>query len=134
MGKTGTWPRDHATIKRQQSVHHRQRVYTRSWCGRMDRFGVSAMSVVNVTEQVTRQILYEAYVQPGRLACACLLCQEDILAIALNHLPPRYVSRHTGELYAKAEYFNLQLESDVLQQLARAAQAVAAHPRHEKPS
>ncbi len=89
------------------------------------------MSIVNVTEQVTRRILEEAYVRPRRLACACLQCQEDILAIALNHLPPRYVSRHTGELYAKAEYFNLQLESDVLQELARAAQAVAANPRHK---
>lgn len=90
------------------------------------------MSLYNVSEALVRTVLGEAYSQKGRLKCGCNQCMDDIMAIALNHLPSRYVSTDEGNVYVKAQYFNTQLQSDVLRELAMAAQLVADKPRHKE--
>lgn len=88
------------------------------------------MSVVNVTELLVETALKDAYLGKGRLACECQRCIEDVMAIALNHLSVRYVSTDEGIAYVKAQYFDQQLQSDVLRELAFAAATVSKSPRH----
>ena len=88
------------------------------------------MAVVNVTELLVQSALKDAYIGKGRLTCDCARCVEDIKAIALNHLPPHYVSTDQGVAYVKAQYIDPQLQSDVLRELAFAAQTVSSSPRH----
>lgn len=83
-----------------------------------------------MTEALVKEAFHAAYEEPGRLQCACARCTEDILALALNHLRPHYVSTEAGFAYVKAQYFNPQLQSDILRELAVAVQIVEAHPRH----
>ncbi|GMA50579.1 hypothetical protein GCM10025857_19360 [Alicyclobacillus contaminans] len=92
--------------------------------------GGIALVLYNVTEVLVRAMLEDAYIHKGRLACECDQCVGDILAIALNHLPTRYVSTDQGTMYVKAQYFNPQLQSDILRELAAAARIVAERPRH----
>ena len=56
--------------------------------------------------------------------------REDILALALNHLPTKYVTSGEGKMYAQMiENFRLQYETDVLSGLTRAAMTVKNKPR-----
>lgn len=89
------------------------------------------MAVVNVTEVLVQSALRDAYIGKGRLACECERCTEDVMALALNHLPVRYVSTDEGVAYVKAQYFDPQLQSDILRELAFASQKVGESPRHE---
>jgi len=56
--------------------------------------------------------------------------REDILALALNHLPQKYVTTGGGRIYAEMiNNFKVQYQTDVLTALTRAAIAVKSRPR-----
>ncbi|BCV25051.1 late competence development ComFB family protein [Gelria sp. Kuro-4] len=65
-------------------------------------------------------------------ACRCPRCRLDVLALALNALPPRYVVSETGEVYARAEQLSQQYNADIAIALTRAFSQVLAAPRHQK--
>ncbi|MFY0544519.1 late competence development ComFB family protein [Brevibacillus sp. H7] len=87
------------------------------------------MNFVNSMEPIV-QDLFGEYVKKSPLACSCPRCQMDVLVIALNRLPSRYVSSLQGEVYMKTQLLNSQLRSDVMRELAYAAQIVADNPHH----
>lgn len=56
--------------------------------------------------------------------------RDDVLALALNYLPPKYVSTDEGKQYAKLiEVYRLQYDSDVVTALTKACLKVKAKPR-----
>ena len=56
--------------------------------------------------------------------------REDILALALNKLPTKYVTTGGGRMYAQMiENYKVQYETDVLSSLTRAAMTVKSKPR-----
>ena len=64
--------------------------------------------------------------------CTCEQCRNDVMALALNCLPPRYVSTSSGELYSKASNsLNAQSSMDVHKAIAQAAEQVRQNPRHK---
>lgn len=65
---------------------------------------------------------------PG--CCFCENCKMDIVNLALNHLPPKYVSTDKGQVFARVECFNSQSEVEIVKQIAAAIEQVEAHPRH----
>ncbi|EPZ53231.1 hypothetical protein N007_00335 [Alicyclobacillus acidoterrestris ATCC 49025] len=87
------------------------------------------MTVYNVTERLAKEMIASPEVQ-GVVQCSCAQCLDDILAIALNHLPARYVSTDQGGTYVKADYMHPQWQSDVLAELIRAAEVVGRQPHH----
>lgn len=62
--------------------------------------------------------------------CTCELCRNDMVAYALNHLPPRYVVTQSGGVISKADTMRIQHMTDVRTALVRAAQMVKENPRH----
>ena len=62
--------------------------------------------------------------------CKCEICRSDVVALALNNLPPRYVSTPTGEMMTKLDQITLQKKADALAALAQAAGVIKASPRH----
>lgn len=62
--------------------------------------------------------------------CQCDICKHDIVAIALNNLPTKYVVREQGELYSKLETLDTQYRIDVIAALTRAIMIVKDNPRH----
>ena len=62
--------------------------------------------------------------------CTCDLCLLDIKAIALNHLPPKYVATRKGALYQKANALQHQFEVDIITAITNAAVIVGNNPRH----
>ena len=56
--------------------------------------------------------------------------REDILALALNKLPTKYVTTGEGKMYSQIiENYKVQYETDVLASLTRAAITVKSKPR-----
>ncbi|XID90137.1 late competence development ComFB family protein [Paenibacillaceae bacterium WGS1546] len=88
------------------------------------------MSVFNAMEPIVSRLFEDHCVKARILACDCEKCRMDIVLLALNHVPPRYTSGQAGEAYVKALYQDLQLQSDVLRELTKAVQVIAASPRH----
>ncbi len=62
--------------------------------------------------------------------CKCEKCRLDIMAIALNDLPPRYVVTDTGELFSKVRELEQQFEVDIETAIVKAAIYVSKNPKH----
>lgn len=64
--------------------------------------------------------------------CKCEKCKTDIMAIALNDLPSKYVVTEIGELYTKVNELEQQFGIDVQTAIIKAALIVGKNPKHEK--
>lgn len=64
--------------------------------------------------------------------CDCEICRMDILAVALNSLPPKYIATEKGQLYSKVSILQQQFDVDVVSAIARAVDIVKKNPRHNK--
>lgn len=62
--------------------------------------------------------------------CHCEACRNDIIAYALNQLPPKYVATHRGEVYSKTFILRNQHYADIMAALAKGAKLVKDNPRH----
>lgn len=65
--------------------------------------------------------------------CKCERCRLDMMALALNKLPPKYTVTHSGEVFTRLNMWNLGNQAAVLSEVTRAAMVVASHPSHEQP-
>lgn len=63
--------------------------------------------------------------------CPCRRCRVDVKALALSHLPPKYVVMHRGEMIPMLTFYEGQYSVGVTAQLAQACQQVMEHPRHK---
>lgn len=62
--------------------------------------------------------------------CNCSKCRDDIMAFTLNHVPPRYVSTSSGELYIKVASLSNEEVHEVTITLLKAIQIVSENPKH----
>lgn len=82
----------------------------------------------NVMESVVEETLQKML--PELDCCTCEHCQNDIIAWALNHIPPRYVATRSGSAISKADSLRSQHMTDVRTALVQATQVVKTSPRH----
>lgn len=64
--------------------------------------------------------------------CTCEQCKTEMLTYALNHLPPRYISSHKGEIFGKIDEMDAQTNADISKALVTAIKVVSSNPRHTK--
>jgi competence protein ComFB len=88
------------------------------------------MKVINIMEELVLEVLNEQW-EHLDLGCKCDTCKADVYAITLNSLPPRYVTTSPGRIFVKVEFFSEQSTTNILCQLAKAADIVAANPSHD---
>jgi competence protein ComFB len=62
--------------------------------------------------------------------CKCEKCRMDIMAIALNDVPPKYVVTDEGELFSKVRELEQQFEVDIEMAIVKAAICVSKKPKH----
>lgn len=84
--------------------------------------------IKNIMEDAVRKNLKTIMKKQG--VCTCENCQNDVVAYALNHLPPKYVSTYEGDVYSRAEAFTQQFEVDIQMAIIKAIQVVSLNPRH----
>ncbi|MFB5192895.1 late competence development ComFB family protein [Alicyclobacillus fastidiosus] len=88
------------------------------------------MLIRNVMESITEYIFQNELLKEYELKCSCEKCIADILALTLNHLPPRYVATHEGELLISTMLVDTQLKIDVTEELMRSVLKVENNPQH----
>lgn len=89
-------------------------------------------SYLNATELLVEQQVDK--LMSSTNCCPCALCRTDVICVALNNLPPRYVTTQAGILYNKMTALGQQLSADITIQITAAAQFVRDHPHHESPN
>ena len=100
--------------------------------GPHDKAGSSYMEqhdhLVNIAEILTKEKI--ALVMEKMKVCNCPVCVNDVLALALNSLPTKYVTTDAGKQYFQLDIYKKQYETDVLAALTKACVRVKAAPRH----
>ncbi len=64
--------------------------------------------------------------------CTCHQCMDDVKALALNHLPPKYVVMDVGDRIPKLTFYEGQYSSDITAQLLKACEVVYRRPHHTR--
>jgi competence protein ComFB len=84
--------------------------------------------MVNIMETIVRERI--DHLLHNFDCCKCDLCKDDMTALALNGLPPKYVTTHNGELFGRTETLNqsamLTLDVDIIMCINK----VAKKPNH----
>lgn len=87
------------------------------------------MRVVNLMERITSEVLDEHWPKLN-VPCHCDVCKNDVLALALNMLPTRYVTNEKGRMLVQLRMSDEQSCADILREIAKAGLIVAAKPSH----
>jgi competence protein ComFB len=86
-------------------------------------------NLINLSEMLTKELLPS--VMERMEVCVCPICTGNVLALALNTLPTKYVTTDEGKQYTQLEVYKRQNELDVIAALTRACVRVKDSPRHE---
>lgn len=87
------------------------------------------LCLVNLTEHMVKEKATEIM---NRLnLCTCPTCSLDVLALALNSLPNKYITTDYGRLHLQLEIYKKQYETDIVSALTKACVRVKVSPRHE---
>jgi competence protein ComFB len=65
--------------------------------------------------------------------CFCDICKDDMKALALNKLSPKYVASPEGEAISRSsKLLNSQSKTDVEVAVTSSIEYVGNHPRHKR--
>ena len=87
------------------------------------------VQMVNRMEPVTKTMVDEL-MQSQKGVCNCTRCRFDIMALALNALPPQYVVTEVGEVFTNIALASTQWRADVMMAVMKAIDIVRKKPRH----
>ncbi len=88
------------------------------------------MTRINYTEKIVYEWLREYIMQHPDEFCTCTRCVDDIMALALNKLPPRYVVSHVGEVITDFNFTEAPDRTKVMTEVIRAVRTVSKNPSH----
>ncbi|MFT4414415.1 late competence development ComFB family protein [Fredinandcohnia humi] len=88
------------------------------------------MKVYNAMEPLVAEALNENWSEMN-IPCKCEQCKNDVFAITLNNLSPRYVSKGNGIAFVKAQYFDKQMMANIYVRIGEAVKRVAENPQCE---
>ena len=83
---------------------------------------------VNIVEDLVKSKVMDFVKKMG--GCSCYRCVNDIIAMTLNILPPKYIVTEKGMLFAKISSYENQYTTDLTSALTKACLAVKGSPRH----
>jgi len=87
------------------------------------------MELQNYTETVVIEV-YTELASHRDLLCKCEKCRLDIMAMALNNLPPLYYVSDRGEVFSKLQSTYLDTKTKVLTEVLKAILQVEKQPNH----
>ncbi|PIC64488.1 competence protein ComFB [Sporosarcina sp. P13] len=87
------------------------------------------MKVHNMMEIVVSDVL-KRYKDQLHMPCTCGHCMNDVLAMTLNNLQPKYIVKESNSAYVRAMHeADRQGATTILTKVAWAARIVAENPR-----
>jgi competence protein ComFB len=86
--------------------------------------------LINKMESVVRQVTDQMIDKYDESVCRCPRCRLDILALALNTLPPKYVVTNIGNAVTNVDLDSSQWQANVTMAVCNAIEVVRSRPRH----
>ena len=83
---------------------------------------------INIVEDLVKSAAPEYAEKMG--CCTCYRCVNDIIAMTLNALPPKYVVTQKGMLFSKISSYENQHSADLMAALTKSCLFVKESPRH----
>ena len=80
-------------------------------------------------EKIVRDIVEDLFSMEEMDICKCDKCKADVIALALNNLPPKYVVTEKGRIFTELEAYTFQFRADVLKAVVEAMEIVRKNPR-----
>lgn len=90
---------------------------------------MSAYHLRNYMEEIVGRLADKYMKEQG--ACQCEKCRLDVMALALNALPPSYIVTQRGEIFASIDATYLQNQVDAEVAVLNAVEMVKTSPKHE---
>ncbi|MCM8801409.1 MAG: late competence development ComFB family protein [Candidatus Omnitrophica bacterium] len=87
------------------------------------------MRLYNYMEEVVKDILEKLLLKKQDI-CKCQKCKFDMMAHALNRLPPKYVVSNKGIVFTKLQEVEIQFRTDVVKEVTRAIEHISKNPQH----
>lgn len=84
----------------------------------------------NIMEDLVLDAL-EKIMESKKDICRCEQCRVDIIAYALNRLPPKYVTTDVGSIYTVIDHNKSEVQLEVQKKIEEAIEAVNNNPRHQ---
>ena len=86
--------------------------------------------LVNKMEAAVKRMLEEIIGRGERNVCSCERCRLDVIALALNSLPPKYVVTEIGNAVTNVDLDSAQGKANVTMAVCSAIDIVNSRPRH----
>jgi competence protein ComFB len=87
------------------------------------------MKLYNYMEEVVRDTL-DKLISEREDVCKCQKCKLDMVACALNRLPPKYMVSDKGIIFTKLQEVEVQFRADVIRELTKAITLIGNKPQH----
>ena len=87
-----------------------------------------ATVIVNIMEMLVEE-MSEKYISLFGL-CRCEQCRKDVIAMALNHLPPQYVVMPKNNIPPACDVES-RFSASIIAQILFACKEVLENPRHD---
>lgn len=88
-----------------------------------------ATVIVNIMEMLVEE-MSEKYISLFGL-CRCEQCRKDVIAMALNHLPPQYVVMPKNNIRPRLAMYESRFSASIIAQILFACKEVLENPRHD---
>ena len=87
------------------------------------------MEIKNYMEDIVAQNL-DKIMERYPACCNCKQCKKDIALLALNNLPPKYISTRKGDIYVRLEATYAETKVKVVEEISKAIKKVSKNPNH----
>jgi competence protein ComFB len=84
--------------------------------------------MVNIMEGIVRDRL--DHLLENFDCCKCEICKDDMMALALNSVPTKYVTSHKGELFGRTDTMNQSHATGLDIIVVKCINKVARTPNH----
>ncbi len=86
--------------------------------------------IKNYMEKMVKKNL-ESQLEKRNNICKCDRCKLDMMAYALNHLPPKYVVTDKGSIFTRLQELEVQMNADITREVFKAIELVSKNKRHK---
>lgn len=87
--------------------------------------------IKNYMEDVVLDVVNKIWCDKTIHTCKCNTCKDDIMAISLNNLPPKYFASSNGNVWLKLMLSDNQKITDVISAVTSAIEIVSNNPHHD---
>ncbi len=86
--------------------------------------------LINKMEQAVKSTVDELFAQGKNPGCSCERCRLDVVALALNSLPSKYVVTNIGNAVTNVALNSSQWQANLTMAVCNAIEIVRSKPRH----